>query len=484
MEKSYITTSIAYTNAPPHIGFALESVQADVFSRFQRKKRKDTFFLTGTDEHGSKIAKAAKSKGLEPKDFVDDLSEKFKKLGEALNLSNDGFVRTTDKEKHWPSVKKVWQKLKENNDIYKKEYKGLYCSGCEAFITEKDLIDGKCKNHKIEPETVKEENYFFRLSKYSKEIEKAIEEERMRIIPESRKKESLGIIRQGLEDVSFSRPRKSLEWGIPVPDDPAQMIYVWADALVNYLSAIGYEGDDQKFEKYWPADVHFIGKDILKFHTLIWSGMLLSLGLDLPKTIFVHGFILVAGQKMSKSLGNVIDPFDLAEKYGTDAVRYYLLREIPPAEDGDFTYKKFEDRYNYDLASGIGNLLSRVRTMAEKTLPLKEEPSDDFKKRAEATQEKSEGLLEELKFHDSLRAIWDLISFCDKYIDKEKPWEKRNEKAISNLLFALEKVADTISPFLPEASGKIKKGIEIDSNLSNFKYEKPKSLFPRIGIDK
>ncbi len=478
MEKSYITTSIAYTNAPPHIGFALESIQADVIARWERKKGKDTFFLTGTDEHGAKIAKAAESKGQDSKEFVDDLSEKFKKLGEALNLSNNDFIRTTDKEKHWPSVKKVWQKLKENGDIYKKEYEGLYCTGCEAFITEKDLLDGKCKNHKVEPELVKEENYFFRLSRHSKGIEKAIKEGGMEIVPESRKNETLGIIKQGLEDVSFSRPSKDLKWGIPVPDDETQRIYVWADALTNYLSAIGYEGDSRKFGKYWPADIHFIGKDILKFHTLIWPGMLLSLGLELPRTVFVHGFISVAGEKMSKSLGNVVDPFELVEKYNTDAVRYYLLREIPPTADGDFTYEKFKDRYNYDLASGIGNLFSRIRTMAEKVLPLKEEPADEFKERGAKTKEKSENLLKELRFHDSLKEIWGLIAFCDKYIDKKRPWEKESGKAISNLLFALNEIADLLSPFLPETSDKIKKGIELDNGA--FKYKAPDALFPRV----
>ncbi len=491
----FITTSIAYTNTPPHLGFALESIQADILARYCRLLGKDVFFLTGTDEHGQKVVKAAEEAKKTPKKFCDEISAKFKKLKEILNLSNDDFIRTTDKKKHWPGVKKVWLNLKKQGDIYKRKYQGLYCSGCEAFITKKDLINGKCTIHQKEPEIIKEENYFFKLSKYSKRIEKIIEDEVIKIIPESRKNEMLNFARQGLEDISFSRPRKDLKWGIPVPDDKTQTIYVWADALTNYISALSYSKNSSKFKKYWPADIHCIGKDIQKFHCLIWPGILLSLGLPLPRTIFVHGFITVKGQKMSKSLGNVIDPFKLVKKYGTDPVRYFLLREILPTEDGDFTYRKFEERYNSDLASGIGNLVSRVITMVAKSntefpfmeakvkmrmkssSPSKQIPNSVFQAEINKTWKNYKKALEGFKFNEALKTIWGLISFCDRHIEKERPWEEmksagwRKKKVIGNLLFALGNIANMLQPFLPETSEKISKQL---------KTKEAKPLFPRI----
>jgi len=474
----YVTTSIAYTNALPHLGFALEIIQADVLARYHRFLGEDVFFLTGTDEHGAKVVKAAEKEGKSPKEFVGKISAKFKGLKRVLNLSNDDFIRTTDEKRHWPAVKKVWLKLKERGDIYRKKYKGLYCSGCEAFITKKDLLDGKCAVHQSEPEAVEEENYFFRLSKYSKKIERIIRDNIVKIIPESRKNEMLSFLKGGLEDISFSRPRKDLKWGIPVPGDITQTIYVWSDALSNYISALGYGKDEKRFRRFWPADVHCIGKDIQKFHCLIWPGMLLSLGLDLPKIIFVHGFITTGGQKMAKSLGNVIDPFELVKKYGTDAVRYFLLREIPPTEDGDFTYEKFEARYNSDLAKGLGNLTARVVTLADKfkiqnakikitTKNLK------FKKEIEKTKKNWERALDEFKFNETLISIWELISFCDKYIERERPWEKskKQKEVIKNLLFAVNEIAKLLLPFLPETSEKISRQL---------KTNKSKPLFPRL----
>jgi len=474
-KKFYVTTSIAYTNELPHIGFALESIQADVIARYNRLLNKDVFFLTGTDEHGAKVAKSAEEKRKDPKEFVDEISNKYKALKDLLNLSNDDFIRTTDQKRHWPSVKKVWLKLKEKGDIYKKKYKGLYCSGCEAFITKKDLKDGKCIIHQKEPEAIEEENYFFRLSKYSGEIEKLIKEGTIKIIPETKKNENLSFIKQGLEDISFSRPRKDLKWGIPVPDDNTQTIYVWADALSNYISALGYAENDKKFQKFWPADVHCIGKDIQKFHCLIWPGMLLSLKLPLPKAIFVHGFITVAGQKMSKSLGNVIDPFELVKKYGTDPVRYFLLREIPSTEDGDFTYEKFEQRYNSDLASGLGNLVARVLTLAEKSKNQNSKSKTTIQnaKIIKNAWDKYRKTLNDFRFNEALASIWNLISFCDKYIEKEKPWEEgKNQKiVISNLLYAIANIAKMLQPFLPETSERISKQLKI---------RKSKPLFPRL----
>ena len=476
-KKFYITTSIAYTNAQPHLGFGLESVQADVIARHHRLLGEDVFFLTGTDEYGRKVVEAAEEADKTPKKFCDGISAKFRNLKEILNLSNDDFIRTTDQKRHWPAVKKAWLGLKKSGDIYKKKYRGLYCSGCEAFITRKDLMNGKCVIHQKKPELIEEENYFFRLSKYSKRIEKIVKGDTIKIIPQSRKREMLNFLKQGLEDISFSRPRKDLGWGIPVPDDETQTIYVWGDALINYISALGYSKNSSKFKKYWPADVHCIGKDIQKFHCLIWPGMLLSLNLPLPKTIFVHGFITASGQKISKSLGNVIDPFGLVKKYGTDPVRYFLLREIPPTEDGDFTYEKFEGRYNSDLAKGLGNLVARVITMAKKIklVDTGYQPArlNRFQTTVNKTWESYKKALDEFKFNEALAAIWGLIGFCDKYIEKERPWEEneKQKEVIGNLLFVLKEIAELLKPFLPETSEKI---------LEQIKTKKSKALFPRL----
>ncbi len=469
--KFYITTSIAYTNAPPHIGFALESIQADVVARYHKNLGEDVFFLTGTDEHGIKVVRAAEKQGKSPKDFVDEISIKFQELKKVLNLSNNDFIRTTDQKRHWPVVQKVWQKLKENGDIYKKKYRGFYCVGCEAFMKEKDLIDGKCSIHQKDCEMVEEENYFFKLSKYSNQIKEIIEKDEVKIIPETRKNEMLSFINQGLEDVSFSRTKEKLNWGIPVPDDDSQTIYVWADALTNYVSALGgLEGE--KINNYWPPDIHFLGKDILRFHAAIWIGMLLSLGLELPRNIFVHGFITSNGQKMSKSLGNVVDPFELVKKYGTDAVRYFLLREIPSTEDGDFTYEKFEKRYNSDLAGGLGNLVSRVIKIAEK-LDIKPNGNANFQAEVKKTEKESNEYTKIFRFNDALNSIWELISFCDGCIEKEKPWEEKENrnKIISNLLYAISEIAKLLQAFLPETSEKILKQLE---------DKKSEQLFPRI----
>lgn len=475
--KFYITTSIAYTNASPHLGFALELIQADVLARCRRGLGQEVFFLTGTDEHGAKVVKAAEAAGKSPEEFTDELSAKFRRLAKVLNISNDDFIRTSDRQKHWPSVQKAWLELKGKGDLYKKNYQGLYCSGCEAFITEKDLAEGKCKIHQREPEKVEEENYFFRLSKYSKKIEKLIEKDKLKIIPESRKKEILNFVKQGLEDVSFSRPRKDLSWAIPAPDDPEASLYVWLDALLNYASAIDYEKKGEKFKKLWPADVHCIGKDILKFHGAIWPGIILSLGLSLPKVIFVHGFITVAGQKMSKSLGNVIDPFELVNKYGVDAVRYFLLREIPPSEDGDFTLEKFEKRYNSDLAGGLGNLVARVVTLARKCDVLASDKFSNsvFPKLIKGTKEDCDRLLSDFRFNEALVMVWELISECDRYINEKKPWQESKERkeVIGDLLLAVKEIARLLEPFLPETSEKILR--QLDAKENN-------PLFPRLTL--
>lgn len=473
--KFYITTSIAYVNAPPHIGFALETIQADVLARYHRFLGKEVFFLTGTDEHGSKIEKAAKEAGKTPRDFTKEISQRFKDLKEALNLSNNDFIRTSDKKRHWPAVQKAWKQLLEKGDIYKKKYKGLYCIGCEAFLKKKDLVNGKCPNHQRKPEIIEEENYFLKLSKYADDVRKEIEKERIKIIPETRKNEILSFINKGVEDISISRSKEKLKWGIPVPNDAGQVIYVWFEALLNYISAIGYGQDEENFKKFWPADVHCIGKDIFRFHALMWPAILIALNLPRPRNILVHGFITVNGQKMSKSLGNIVDPFELVDKYGTDALRYFLLREIPSTEDGDFTYEKFKERYNADLAHGLGNLVARVINLAKK---YKIELDTKFKiekfeiiNNIETALKEYKKFLDEFKFNDSLASIWKLINFCDRYIEKEKPWSKGDKKVICDLLYTIKKIAEILEPFLPGFTEKIKKQL---------KNEKLGPLFPRL----
>ena len=473
-KKFYITTSIAYTNAPPHLGYALEVVQADVLARYHRLVGEDVFFLTGTDEHGQKVVKAASEAGKSPQEFCDEISGLFRKLKDVLNLSNDDFIRTSDKKRHWPVAEKVWLKLQQNKDIYKKKYKGLYCVGCEAFVKEKDLVDNKCSLHGKEPELIEEENWFFRLSKYASRIEKAISKDEIRIYPQVRKNEILSFIRQGVEDTSCSRPSQTLKWGIPVPGDESQTIYIWLEALLNYISALDYDRG-RNFKKFWPADVHFVGKDIFRFHALLWPGILFSLKLPLPRNIFVHGFINVDGQKMSKSLGNVIDPFELVRRYGTDPVRYFLLREITPNEDGDFTYSKFEQRYNSDLAKGLGNFAARVVKLKEIYQIKNSQPrkffNSEFDKVLKKTKKEYDLSFKSFKFNESLMLVWDFISFCDRYIEREKPWEGKNEKIVSDLISALFEISYLVSPFLPATS---------ESILKQLRGQESRLLFPRI----
>ena len=480
-KKFYITTAIDYVNGPPHIGHAFEKVQADVLARYHRVLGDDVFFLTGTDEHGAKIVRSAEKAGVPVKEFVDLNSKKFQELTEVLNISNDYFIRTSDKEIHWPAVEKMWRALEKSGDIYRKIYKGLYCVGHEAFITEKDLVDNKCDIHKTEPEIIEEENYFFRLSKYTEKIKQKIKSEELRIIPESAKNEILNLAETGLEDVSFSRPSKSLKWGVPVPGDPSATIYVWGDALVNYLYP----------KKYWPADVQVIGKDILRFHAAVWPGMLLSAGLPLPKVLFVHGFISIGGEKMSKSLGNIIDPFSLVKKYGTDAVRYYLLREIPPTRDGDFTPEKFKERYKSDLAKGLGNFTARVVNLGARYMESELAPYEtaQTKKAVANATKKYHKFLEEFRFDEALQSVWGLISYGDKFVDKSKLWElpeknfKKFSSHIAELCIVLANIAFLLQPFLPDTSQAIagQLGINLDDKKERkFKLNKGKALFPMV----
>ncbi len=454
MPQFYITTSIAYVNGAPHLGHALEITQADAIARFHRQAGDDVFFLTGTDEHGAKIARAAEAAGITPRELTDKNSQVFRALKEALTLSWDDFIRTSDVARHWPNVVSVWNKLVEAGDIYKKTYTGLYCVGHEAFVTEKDLVDGICRDHNAAPEVIEEENYFFRLSKYADEVKHRIESGELRIIPHGRAKEIINFINQGMEDISFSRPRKDLSWGVPVPQDDTQTIYVWCDALVNYLFPQGR----------WPADIHCIGKDILRFHALYWPAMLLSAQMPLPKALFVHGHITAEGQKMSKTLGNVVDPFELVKKYGADAVRYYLLREIPPTDDGDFSVARFEARYTADLVNGLGNFAARVTALAVRagvTAAIAPEDAvvEAITRARAAVRVKMGGYA----LHEAVAGVWDLITFANQYMNEKKPWDKEVAEAdkniaIGNGLALLTALADLLAPFLPNTAAKIKAG--------------------------
>jgi methionyl-tRNA synthetase len=478
MAKKYITTPIYYVTAKPHVGHAYTTLAADVIARYFRKQKEDVYFLTGTDEHGAKVASYAKKEGKDFQEYVDEISLLYKKTWKNLNITNDDFIRTTEK-RHERVVREVFEKLKEKGDLYQGEYRGLYCEGCEGFITEKDLVDGKCPYHKKEPEEIVEKNWFFRLENYLGKIKENIEKDILKIEPQERKKEVLGLFRQKLEDFSVSREK--VEWGIKVPFDE-QVVYVWVDALLNYISAIGYEGEGN-FKKWWPADLQLIGKEILKFHAVYWPAILLALGLALPKKIFMHGFFSVDGQKMSKTLGNVIDPNDLVEKYGRDAARYLILSQFPFGADGDVKAANFLGKYNSDLANGLGNLVSRVLAMIEKGGSeeiLKLTISKIRQKEIERIRKDYREFMEKLELDKALDLIKYLAKVSDEKIEKEKPWElkKRDENRMREVLRDLWEVViligDLIEPFMPETTLKISKMVE------NGRILKKENLFPRI----
>ncbi len=476
-KKFYITTSIAYTNAPPHIGFAYELVLSDVIARFHRMAGEDVFFLTGTDEHGTKIQKAAEKAGKTPEEFVNEISERFKELDKILNISIDNFIRTTDRQTHWPTAQKIWKTLVKSGDIYKKKYSGLYCYGCESFKTGRELVNGLCPDHQKAPEVVEEENYFFSLTKYTKKLSELIEKNEIQIVPETKKQEVLNMISE-IGDVSFSRPISSLKWGIPVPDDDSQVVYVWCDALTNYLSGIGFTSETKKFRKYWPADLHVIGKDILKFHSILWPAMLLSAGLPLPKKIFVHGFITSGGQKMSKSIGNVVDPFEMIKMYGSESLRYFLLREIPSGEDGDFMEESFIQRINSDLADNLGNLVNRSLVLVEKysdsTVP-KSDKKSFLAEKSEKTVKKVNGYLKELKFHHALESIFSLSSDANRYINESAPWKITVKEELNTILYSTLETIRIISvllyPFMPQTAERIAKQLGIKKEFSHEKLK-------------
>ena len=507
-EKYYITTPIYYPSANFHIGHCYTTIIADSIARYQRLKGKDVFFLTGTDEHGQKIENKAKEKGVTPKEYVDEIVENAKDLWKSLGISYDKFIRTTD-EYHEKAVQKIFDKLYEQGDIYLDKYKGLYCTPCESFWTETQLVDGKCPDCGREVSLVEEESYFFRLSKYQKRIEELYKTNPEFIKPESRKNEMINnFLKPGLEDLCVSRT--TFSWGIPVSFNPKHVIYVWIDALTNYITALGYLSDDDSlFKKYWPADLHLVGKEIVRFHAIIWPALLMALDLPLPKQVFGHGWLKIDGGKISKSLGNYKDPREYIDKYGVDAVRYYALREVSFGSDGNFSEEALIARTNADLANTLGNLLNRTIAMTNKYFDgvisnskVNEEIDKELINKASNLKSVVDKNMEKLYISDALEEIFNFLRECNKYIDDTTPWVlakegklERLQTVLYNLLESIRISSVLLTPFMPTTTEKIFKQLNTNLNTydtlnefgaleNNHKLGQIEVLFKRIEIKK
>jgi methionyl-tRNA synthetase len=461
-EKFYITTPIYYINDRPHIGHIYTTIAADILARYHRLQDSDVFFLTGVDENSQKNVEAASKQGCENiQEYLDSMAEIWKTTFSKLLLSNDEFIRTTEKRHHL-AVERFWQMVQKKGDIYIGNYEGLYCVGCECFKLEIDLVDGLCPLHKKAPEKIREKNYFFKLSAYRQQLLQHIDDHPEFIQPISRRNEVRSYVEKFMEDVSISREVNAVRCGIPVPGDNSQVIYVWFDALINYLTGVGFSSDEKMFKQYWPADVHLVGKDIIKFHCALWPAMLMSAGLSLPEKVFAHGFFTIDGEKMSKSLGNVIDPLAVAEKYGRDVLRFFLFKEISFGEDGDFSLQRLAERYQSDLGNDLGNLLHRTLSMTEKYLSGATLKS---KKIIETTLQPDwtayEQAMRNLNFGTALEVVWDVLRRSNKYIDEQKPWSlaKEDPESLPGVLFSLleglRHVAWLLKPFMPEIAEQI-----------------------------
>ena len=478
MEKSprYITTTLPYVNADPHIGFALEIIQADALARYLRLTGHEVFFSTGTDEHGQKIFEKAKEQGEDVQTYVDRYAASFERLRESLNLSYDSFIRTTAPH-HEAAAQELWKRCLAQGDIYKKKYKGLYCVGCEKFLTEKDLVEGKCPLHTNQsPQEVEEENYFFALSKYQRGLLDYLSKDAS-IIPEVKREEARRFVADGLEDFSISREKSRMPWGIPVPGDESQVMYVWFDALTNYISTLGWPADEKHtFATFWQqgATLQMAGKDQVRFQSIMWQAMLMSANVKTTDTVFYHGFINSGGQKMSKSLGNVISPFDMVEKYGTEATRYMLLRHVHPTEDTDITWERMDEWYTAHLVNGLGNLVARVMKLAETHLVKAiERPS------ADGFEERYVAALESYNFQAATEYIWERIGALDARITTEEPFKvvkvdaEAGKRMIGEMTLELYHIVRLLHPFLPQTNALVQQAI-----LEN---KKPANLFPRLA---
>ena len=504
MEKYYISTAITYTSGKPHIGNTYEIVLADAIARYKRLKGYDVYFQTGTDEHGQKVEEKAKKEGKTPQEFTDEVASEIKRIWDLMNTSYDKFVRTTDKE-HEKIVKNIFQKLYDQGDIYLGEYEGWYCLPCESFFTDSQLVDGHCPDCGREVKKSKEEAYFFKMSKYQKRLEEYIETHPHFIEPESRKNEMIqNFLKPGLQDLCVSRT--TFKWGIPVPFDTKHVIYVWIDALTNYITFLGYDTKEQSenFKKYWPANLHLIGKDILRFHTIYWPIILMALDLPLPDKVFGHPWLLMGNDKMSKSKGNVLYADDLVEKFGVDTVRYYLLHEIPFAQDGNITSELLVSKHNSDLANILGNLVNRTLTMAIKYFDgevtnknVKESLDNEFVTKINELDKKVEKAMDELQVANAISEIFEVLRNSNKYIDDTTPWvlakddtkKDRLETVIYNLLESIRICGSLLYPYLPDTSNSILEQLNTtDKDLvykenNTYKVNKPSILFERLDIN-
>lgn len=514
---SFISTTIPYVNAQPHLGHAFEYVQADAYARHMAMRGQDVYFLSGSDENSLKNVLAAEKEGIPTRELVDRNVVYFEQLASHLQLRINRFIRTSIDQDHIDGSIEIWRRLEESGDIYAKDYEGLYCVGCEQFYSEAELVDGKCPEHLVEPELVREHNYFFRLSRYQDQLLDALESGKFRVVPESRLNEVTSFIRSGLADISISRSmERARGWGIQVPGDPNQVMYVWIDALTNYVNALGWTRGAPEYDRYWAHAtnrVHVVGKGVIRFHAVYWPAMLMSAGLPLPTEVVVHGYITASGQKLSKSLGNAVNPADMIERFGANAVRYFLLAEFSPFTDGDYSDERLVSRYNTDLANGLGNLVSRATSMTVRycggivpASDLSGEPEQVLAEQVVASARAAHDAMARYDHREALARIWDLVRRTNAYVDERAPWhlakaadfadtdaEAKLDTTMHHLIGAVRQLAVLIQPFLPEASNTILAalGETIDAvppaerwleELAEKRVTKPDALFPRLEL--